>query len=140
MKTLLYGLLILPAFIAMSCTDNSYTGFVESALRAEVPGYEKYDTIFIITRRGCNSCTNQADRIFKTRGGNKQNLFIFTNLESEKRLRIELSKDRLQQDNVFVDHDKRFWTNKFVEAQYPTALIRNDNGEYEFKYMLDILF
>ena len=128
------------ACIIMACTDDSYTGYVESALKSGVPGYQKYDTVFIITRRGCNSCTNQADRIFKSRGNNKQNLFIFTNLESEKRLRIELGRERLEQDNVLVDTDKRFWSNKFTEAQYPTALIRNDKGQYEFKYMLDILY
>ena len=118
-----------------SCNDNSYEAYINSTLADEIPNYNKYDSIFIIPRSGCTSCAAQADIIFKAGHRNKKNLYIFTSLYSEKDLRIELGRERIYSDNVFIDKDNKFWKQKFEESHYPTRFTKEGTDDYVFDYM-----
>ncbi|MCM1450353.1 MAG: hypothetical protein NC082_08420 [Clostridiales bacterium] len=137
----LLAALVAAQLIAGCNTDPGYKEYIQTGLSEIAPGYtEKYDSIFIVSRMGCNSCKNDADRIVKARLDNSRNLYIFTNLQSQKLLRIEYGKDRLQQPNVIVDKDSRFWKQRYVESAYPVLFTLSDDRELEFSYLLDSVY
>lgn len=137
MKNTLHLVIIILASVISGCKDNDYSSFVFSNLSEISPEYKNCDSIFIIPRKGCNSCTNLADKIFITRKNNFDNLYIFTNLVSKKDLRIRLGNETLKQKNIIVDSDNRFWNQNFVECQYPTLFIKKPDGSFHFEYLLD---
>ncbi len=123
----------------VSCKETDYSSYVYSSIVDNVPNYECYDSIFIVPRTGCNSCKDLADMIVKEKYKNKNNLVIFTDIQSKKLLYIELGKEMFVQENVIIDEKKQFWQQRFKEASYPILVIREPNSSYQIHYMLDKL-
>lgn len=126
-------------FLFTSCHPNdAYIHYIQENLQKELPEFtEKYDSIFIIPRSGCNSCINKADAIILPRLRNKRNLYIFTNIPSKKMLRIQFGSRQLEQENVIVDTDKLYWRQQYKESAYPTLLLVNPDKTLKFNFLLD---
>ena len=125
---------ILIIFIFVSCVHNKNTldKLINEQLSLNYSSIiEEYDTIYIIPRRGCNSCIVYSDIIFEEKKYSKKNLFIFTRLISEKYLRIELGEENLLLENVIIDKYNLFDFPEFKDSQYPLELIKDiDNCFY----------
>lgn len=84
-KGIMFIGLSLLLFSILGCkSEDTYQQFIFKNLR-QYPDFnvELFDSIFIIPRLGCNSCTKQADQIIKNKFNNLDNLFIFTNIQSK---------------------------------------------------------
>lgn len=144
-RTLFYiaiiGCLFLLISVLPSCNRKpAYPQQIQVALESVMPNYEaEYDSIYIIPRRGCQSCTVTADKIVKHHINDTRSLFIFTDLLSRKVLRIEYGSANINRSNVFVDSEKQFRPQGYEEAAYPVLLIVQADGTLKFNYLLDCM-
>lgn len=116
----------------------TYVDYIQDTLTEAYPNWSAdYDSIFIVPRMGCNSCTNRADKIIKSRLKNERNLFILTNIQTKKLVNIEFGKENVSRDNVVMDTSNKYWKQRFVECAYPVLLVTNPDGTLDFKYLLD---
>lgn len=116
----------------------TYIDYIQDVLSESYPSWSvDYDSIFIVPRMGCNSCTNRADKIIKSRFTNDRNLFIFTNIQTKKLVNIEFGKETVARNNVVMDTSNKYWKQRFVECAYPILLVTKPDGTVDFKYLLD---
>lgn len=132
---------ILFCFLLMliySCTNNVHNlkGLLNKQLHEHYSVLlSQYSHIVIIPRTGCHSCIGEADLFFEEHRANKDYLFIFTKLISEKQLRIELGADALSLKNVKIDKLNLFYFAEFIESEYPLLLKRESEGNYEYEIL-----
>jgi|GEM_PF-1651791 lipoprotein len=128
---------ILIISILSGCTKQGYPDFIENTIMERTPEFrEKFDTIVIIPRLGCNSCTYEADKYYRKHTNSERTLFIFTNLQSKKLLMIEAGTNIEHKRNVLVDYKNSFWSHKYKECEYPTILFTDIDGYLNYEYLL----
>lgn len=96
----------------------------------------EYSYIVIIPRKGCHACTVEADTFFKEHKDDKC-LFIFTNLISEKLLKIEIGYNNVNLKNVLVDKDGHFHSSQYADSDYPLLLTKDKDGQFQCSFLLD---
>lgn len=119
------------------CAKPNYVDYQTEALSVKNPDFsERFDTIVIIPRLGCNACTHSADKYYQKHKDDIGTLFVFTNLQSEKLLKIENGYDIADRHNVIIDKDNRHFSYDYEESNYSVILIGDSNGSYTFEYLL----
>lgn len=141
MKSSILYLSIL-CFISALCINcsrqDTYLQYIQRVCKDHVPNFENdYDSIFILPRIGCQSCKVQSDLIIKQRLDNTRNLYILTNLESKKLLKIEYGTN-LQRENIIIDNENNFYNPHYEESAYPVLLVKQKDGTLSFDYLLDV--
>lgn len=135
MKELLLSVLL--AVILISCQTDTYKdSIIDQLSKTEAFAISDFDSIMIIPRVGCNSCTREADAIYRDLKNHDRILFIFTNLQSIKLLKIQNGWDVCHRKNVVIDSINSFYYSNHEESQYPGLIVINDN-KVDFKYLLD---
>ncbi len=140
MKNAMFKFLALMALYLMmtACKTASYEDSMQTLLVTEVGNsLQDYDSIVIIPRLGCNSCTHEADKYYQKFKTNRNLLFIFTNLQNLKLLKIENGYDLVKRENVMVDSENRYFLKGFEESDYPGILYWNDDGKLIHEYLLE---
>lgn len=128
----------LSSFLLCGCSRPDYADFIEESLNKNNPDFRNlFDTIVIIPRLGCNSCTRDADRYYRLHKESSDIMFIFTNLQSKKMLRIENGSDIESRSNVYIDEGRSFWSPEYEESEYPTILTRDAGGHLTYEYLLE---
>lgn len=126
--------------LLLSCVSSNfdYKDFIQGQLFENIPDsqIEGIDTIVIIPRLGCSSCVAQSDKFYFNNRGKKNIIFIFTNLESEKRLRIDIG---VTDKNAIIDKNNNFYNPKYAESSYPILLIVKDGAIATVNYLLDVM-
>lgn len=95
----------------------------------------EYSYIVIIPRSGCHSCVESADVFFEEHKSEKEYLFIFTKLVSEKQLRIELGAENLHLPNVKIDKENLFSSLDFADSEYPLILEKKADGIFHYSFL-----
>lgn len=114
-----------------SCSNDkvNFLNYIESQFGGQASLIKSYKYIVLILRSGCYACIEQADSFFKKNKDDKEYLFIFTKLISEKRLRIELGSADISLPNVIVDKNNNYYSSKYPELDYPIILESNSDGK-----------
>lgn len=136
MKTKIIFIFIL--IYVYSCTNKVYdlNNLLNEQLKENYSALlSQYSHIVIIPRMGCHSCIGEADSFFEENKDNKDYLFIFTKLVSEKQLRIELGAEELLRANVKIDKLNLFHFPKFVESEYPLLLKKESDNNYKYELL-----
>lgn len=124
-----------------SCSTQSDN--LQTYLNGQIDKYyassalSNYSYIVIIPRKGCHACTMEADAFFLKNKDNDRYLFIFTNLVSEKLLKIEIGYENVNKKNVLIDKIGRFHSSQYIDSEYPLLLTKKKDGQYQCSYLLD---
>lgn len=131
-------LLLLLVGMLFSCQSENLQIYLNGQLAKHCSEtLSDYSYVVIIPRRGCHSCTMEADAFFKKHRDNDKCLFIFTNLVSEKLLKIEVGYDIVNQTNVIIDKDNHFYSSHYIDSGYPLLLTRQNGDSFQYKFLLD---
>lgn len=131
-------IMIMMVFMALSCSERNYVDYQLTLLSEVKNGFiDRYDTVVIIPRIGCNACTHDADIFFKQHKDDPRTYFVFTNLQSKKLLKIENGFDLDKRDNVFIDENNKHYSYDYDESNYPILLIKQPDNSYRQEYLLD---
>ena len=122
----------------ISCTETSkYTQYINEQLGKYYPNeMVKYEYIAIIPRQGCHACIQAAEAFFSTTKESMNYFFIFTKLDSEKKLGLEIGKENLTRENVGIDKDDVFYNNKYYDSNYPLLLHKEADGTFSYKKLV----
>lgn len=63
---------------------------------------KEYEFIVVLPRRGCHACIKSSENFFFDTKKDKRFLFIFTRIDSIKKLGLEIGKENLSATNSFV--------------------------------------
>lgn len=96
-----------------------------------------YSYVVVIPRKGCNACAKKADELFEKHKKDSTCLFIFTNLISEKLLKIEIGYDNANLYNVLIDRDNYYYSSDYVDCGYPLLLKKKEDGRFVCSFLLD---
>lgn len=124
-----------------SCSNKSsnFLSYIEGQLMDCTSFIENYKYIVLIPRSGCHACIEQADSFFKRNKDDKEYLFIFTKLISEKRLRIELGSTDLSLPNVVVDKTNKYYSSEYPELNYPLIIESNIDRKLSYSYLGEMM-
>lgn len=136
MKWLFIFLVML--FVSSCDTKSKYEKYLSEQLVSNYPLKElnKYDFIVVIPRRGCHSCIKSAEKFFYENRSKKGFLFIFTRVDSSKKLGLEIGKDNLEKENVKIDLNSIFYNKQINDSAYPLLIINNKNGQFKYKKLV----
>ncbi|MBQ4161812.1 MAG: hypothetical protein IJD84_02810 [Parabacteroides sp.] len=96
----------------------------------------KYDFIVAIPRKGCLSCIKSAENFFYKNKDKKRFVFIFTRIDSLKKLKLEIGGENLEKENVKVDLNSIFYDRRFKDSAYPLLIINNKKGQFKYKKLV----
>lgn len=131
-----YLILFLIGLFLISCNKSpDYETFINKQLTAHCDSLSQYTKVVIVPRQGCHSCVENADAYFFEYKDNKDCLFIFTHLVSEKLLRIELGYENLVLSNVKIDKSNDFYSLDYADSQYPIVLNKNSEGHFTYSFL-----
>lgn len=133
-------LLFLLSYVLYSCSvhsDSLQTYLNEQLEEYYASAFSDYSYIVIIPRKGCHACTMEADAFYKKNREDNRCLFIFTDLVSEKLLKIEVGYDNVCRKNVLVDKEGHFHSSQYADSEYPLLLTKKENGQFKCSYLLD---
>lgn len=122
----------------ISCTEtDKYTQYINEQLEKYYPNeMVKYEYIVILPRKGCHSCIKAAEVFFSTTKESMNHFFIFTKLDSEKKLGLEIGKENLMRENVRIDKKDLFYNSKYYDSNYPLVLHKEANGTFNYKKLI----
>lgn len=133
---LLRFFIILLPFLLFSCTHHSYEECVMEVLSGDKL-QTVYDSVVVIPRLGCNACTQEADRYYQRYKDNEKILFIFTNLQNLKLLKIQNGYDIVNRSNVIIDKENKYYLKKMSQSDYPSIIYRQEDGSLCHEYLLE---
>lgn len=103
--------LITSICILSSCNKTiKFTEFLNTQINSHYPIEAKqYEFIVVVPRKGCHSCIQSAETIFKDKKNDPRFLFIFTLVDSPKKLKLEIGQENLSLNNVRIDTKELFY-------------------------------
>lgn len=138
MKNRLFLFLLIGIFSSCASHQDNLQAFLNKQLRKHYTSIvSDYRYIAIIPRKGCHACTMQADAFFKEHRKDERCLFVFTNLVSEKLLKIEVGYENFSGKNILIDRENHLYNPEYTDSEYPLLLIRKENGQYQCCFLLD---
>ena len=123
-------------FLLVACSEREqYEDYINRQLFTHYTetDLEKYDFIVVIPRRGCHACIRTAESFFEGSKNNPKFLFIFTKIDSPKKLRLELGEENFVRENVKIDKDNIFYNAEFNDRNYPLLLNRTERNRFTYK-------
>lgn len=135
--------LIIPfmALLLLSCnnTKTEYQHFLNEQITKHYSDdcIKEYEYIVVIPRQGCNSCIKSAESFYKANKNDKRYLFIFTRIDSKKKLGLEIGVEELSRKNVILDQDNIFYDTDFYDSNYPLLIHREKEGTYTYMKLVD---
>ena len=124
--------------LLLSCdTKMGYQHFLNERISEYYPdgSVDKYEYIVVMPRQGCNSCIKSAEDFYRSNKYDGRYLFIFTRIDSKKKLGLEIGAEELERENVKLDQDNIFYNTDFYDSNYP-LLIYKEDGVYTYRRLV----
>lgn len=131
--------LITSICILSSCNKTiKFTEFLNTQINSHYPIEAKqYEFIVVVPRKGCHSCIQSAETIFKDKKNDPRFLFIFTLVDSPKKLKLEIGQENLSLDNVRIDTKELFYNANYYDSNYPLLLHKEKNGTFSYRKLVN---
>ncbi|MBW9278789.1 hypothetical protein [Bacteroides fragilis] len=129
-------LIVCLSFCFLSCSKkDSLTQYLNKQIENHYSDAElaPYDFIVVIPRRGCHTCIHAAETFFYENKDNPKFLFVFSRIDSKKKLGLEIGKKNLELKNVKIDMDDLFYNPEFYDSNYPLLLSKQQNGKFIYQ-------
>ena len=124
MRIIRWLFLMAVCVVLVSCSDTErYTQYINEQLESHYPSEaEKYEFIVVIPRQGCHACIQAVESFFYTTKKEPNYLFIFTRIDSPKKLKLEIGADNLALDNP-----------EYYDSNYPLLLHKASDGTFTYQ-------
>lgn len=114
----------IPLFVLCLLVVSCKPGFNEELIERIENDIDlsNYSLVVVTPGAGCPGCISQAEYFVAESKDRDDYLFIFTNIQSHKLLRLKMKEQGMDIDhyvNVIIDADNRFFIPGFKESQYP---------------------
>lgn len=130
--------LILGICILSSCDKTvQFTEFLNRQISLHYPTEAKqYEFIVVVPRQGCHSCIKSAETVFEETKDDPRFLFIFTLVDSPKKLRLEIGQENLSRSNVKIDSEELFYHADYYDSNYPLLLHKENDGTFSYQKLV----
>lgn len=135
MRIIRWLFLMAVCVVLVSCSDTErYTQYINEQLESHYPSEaDKYEFIVVIPRQGCHACIQAVESFFYTTKKEPNYLFIFTRIDSPKKLKLEIGADNLALDNVRIDKENLFYNPEYYDSNYPLLLHKASDGTFTYQ-------
>lgn len=89
---------------------------------------DSLSTIVIIPGAGCPGCITKAEFYCEEHQNDRGSLFIFTNIVSEKILRLKSKDIDFSSPSIIVDTSNTFFFPEYYDSEYP-VIIKVEDGK-----------
>jgi len=138
MKTIITLMLSIGLLSLSGCDSHTrFRDFLNDRIATELQHVDiaDYDSIVIMPRVGCGSCIYKSEQFFKKHLNSTKVLFIFTKIDNQKKLNIEIGRESLNRENVFLDKKNAFIKSYFEDSAYPLLLERMPNDKFDYRLL-----
>lgn len=113
---------------------DKYNNYLNKQIKSNyLENIENCNYIVVIPKTGCYSCIENAELFFKKNINNKDYLFIFTRVESMKKIKIDIGEENLYRDNVIIDSNNIFYLYNIEDSSYPIILEKSSDGKFYYE-------
>lgn len=132
------GIIIITLLSVWGCSQaDRYAHFLNEQLRKHyATEAEEYEFIVIMPRRGCHSCIHSSEEFYFHTKDDERFLFIFTRIDSTKKLGLEIGKENLSATNVKLDTNNLFFSSKYYDSNYPLLLHKSKDGSFTYQKLV----